>query len=190
MKKIGGKGRCSVNISFNVYVYIFIYAYNTKKEVNYMTDMCRAIADYIIFKTNEIMEKENININMSCKRLQKILFFSEIEYMKQNNGNALTKDDFYAWPSGPVIPSVYNDYMLFQNGVMFPKGKEYLELSDTIKTVIDKIINSTKNVKNNQLIEISHIENGPWYKHKNDKSKISKEEIYNFYKDIEINYGG
>ena len=75
------------------------------------------ISDYIINLINNINNKK---IKLSCKRLQKILYFCEVNYLKHSNGKSLVSDDFYAWESGPVISGVYYMYMQFQEGFMYP----------------------------------------------------------------------
>lgn len=151
-----------------------------------MTTMCLAIADYIINKTNEInMEREQEGkerIKMSCKRLQKLIFFSDVEYMKRHRGESFTKDNYYAWPNGPVIPEVYLNYMGFQNGEMIPLGEKYKNLSKEIKKILDNVIAANIEKSTENLIEMTHSVDGPWAKHIDAKEIIPKREIYLYYK--------
>ena len=86
-----------------------------------MTVMCIAAANYLIEKTNEYNKDRDFRnrIRMSGKRLQKLLYFSDIEHMKRYNISML-RDEFFAWPSGPVIPSVYMRFIQYQSGEMRP----------------------------------------------------------------------
>lgn len=138
------------------------------------------ISDYIINLINNINNKK---IKLSCKRLQKILYFCEVNYLKHSNGKSLISDDFYAWESGPVIPGVYYMYMQFQDGFMYPLIGKYLNLNDEVKEILDKTVKETNNYTTEELIDFSHVKGGPWEKHKEGNELIPKKEIYDFYKD-------
>lgn len=154
-----------------------------------MTNMCLSIADYIINSINNINgNNQNGLIKLSCKRLQKIIYFCEVNYMKSNQGKSLISDDFYAWESGPVIPDVYYSYMQFQEGIMYPLENKYLELTEEIRNVLDRTITETINYTTDDLIEFSHIEGGPWDKNKQGNGLIPKNEIYDFYEKLENIY--
>lgn len=149
-----------------------------------MTVMCLAIADYIINSINNMNNKNNNNEKkLSCKRLQKIIYFCEVNYLKHSNGKSIISDDFYAWESGPVIPDVYYTYMQFQGGFMYPLEDKYLNLNDDDKEVLDKTVKETNNYTTEELIDFSHVKGGPWEKHKEGNGLIPKKEIYDFYKD-------
>lgn len=138
------------------------------------------ISDYIINLINNINNKK---IKLSCKRLQKILYFCEVNYLKHSNGKSLISDDFYAWGSGPVIPGVYYMYMQFQDGFMYPLIGKYLNLNDEVKEILDKTVKETNNYTTEELIDFSRVKGGPWEKHKEGNELIPKKEIYDFYKD-------
>jgi len=129
-----------------------------------MTNMCIAAANYIVTLTNQYNEGKPYSeqISMTCKRLQKLLYFSEIEYMKYNNWKPMLKDDFYAWPSGPVIPSVYYKFTQFQDGTMAPIEGEHTPLTSEMKKAIQKIFEDTAKIDTYDLVEMSHAEDGPW----------------------------
>ena len=80
-----------------------------------MTDMCTAAANFIINEVNNhnVGKALRDQVIMSSKRLQKLLYFSEILYMVEHDGRSMFKDEFYAWPSGPVIPAVYRKFMMY-----------------------------------------------------------------------------
>ena len=154
-----------------------------------MTAMCVAAANYIIEKTNKYNEGKPLvdQISMTCKRLQKLLYFSEVEYMKANGGKQMFSDDFYAWPSGPVIPSVYYQFMQYQTGNMEPVSGNHTPLDSDMMKVIDNVFEHTKNKGTSELVKESHVLGGPWSHafNVNDpehKQIISKEEMYEFYK--------
>lgn len=150
-----------------------------------MTDMCTAAANFIINEVN----KDNLGkslrdqIIMSSKRLQKLLYFSDVLYMVEHGGKSMFKDDFYAWPSGPVIPSVYRKFMQYQDGQMRPySGELHDDIDSEMESTIQRVLTATKSIDTNILINESHVKDGPWhsvydehdlnYSHIVDKGKI------------------
>lgn len=47
---------------------------------------------------------------ISNLQLQKMLFFAQVDFMKNHSWNKLFDDEIHAWQYGPVIPYVYNAY--------------------------------------------------------------------------------
>lgn len=153
--------------------------------------MCVSAANYIIEKTNEYNDSQAYGnrISITGKRLQKLLYFSDIEFMKRNDGVSMFKDEFYAWPSGPVIPSVYYEFSQYQNGEMCPsKGESHSPLTRAMMDAIDYVLSQVHGIDTIDLINFSHIEGGPWRRFYSDtdpnhEQVIPKREIYAFYKD-------
>lgn len=151
--------------------------------------MCIEIADYIIIKINEMNQVRagQDRIRLSCKRLQKLIYFSEVRYMQLNNGKQLFEDNYYAWPSGPVVPEIYYTYVEFQTGEMLPLDEHSGDkLEPNIKIIIKDLLYDTINMSTEDLIRYSHVKNGPWAKHIYNEGLITKEEIFSFYKGREI----
>ena len=158
-----------------------------------MTIMCVAAANYIIEKTNnhnKLQEYGN-RISITGKRLQKILYFSDVEFMKQNMGKSMFKDEYYAWPSGPVIPSVYYEFSQYQNGEMCPSEGVHSHLTKAMMDAIDSVLMKTYEMDTIDLIKYSHVKDGPWCHFYTDtdpnhEQMIPKTEIYSFYKDHDM----
>lgn len=155
--------------------------------------MCVSIANYIIRQTNAVNSTKQFSeqIPMTSKRLQKLLYFSDIEYMKSHNGQSMFSDDFYAWPSGPVIPSVYYKFMKYQDGTMQPLDESNELIDDDVKIAIQTILNRTSNIDTIDLVEYSHIDGGPWaHSYRCDdidhNQIIDKSAIYEFYKGRDV----
>ena len=128
--------------------------------------MCTAAANYIIDQVNEYNTGKTLReqVLMSSKRLQKILYFSEILYMVEHEGRSMFTDDFYAWPSGPVIPSVYRKFMQYQDGQMHPYlGEVHDTIDGEMKDTINRVLDNTKDVGTSTLINESHVPGGPWH---------------------------
>ena len=156
--------------------------------------MCVAAANYIIEKVNEYNKGKPFpsQVLMTSKRLQKILFFADVLYMLENNKESMFTDEFYAWPSGPVIPSVYKEFMQYQDGEMKPhtEGK-HTSLTKGMVSVLDRVIDATMTVDTSELIKTSHVEDGPWcavFDEDNDNI-INKAKIYNYYTKNGAPYG-
>ena len=137
-----------------------------------LTAMCIEAANYIINRTNEFNFKRNYSdkISMTCKRLQKILYFSEIEYMKRNKGQVMFNDNFYAWQSGPVIPAVYDVFVQYQNGEMYPVEEgQHTPITPEMINVLNYVFEKTVEIDTYDLVEKSHEPNGPWDKVYNEE---------------------
>lgn len=158
-----------------------------------LTAMCIEAANYIIKRTNDYNEDNPTTvIFMTCKRLQKLLYFSEVEFMKRNDGKSMFSDEFHAWPSGPVIPFVYHKFMKYQYGKMETIDEPgHSILTQAMKDALEFVLRKTWDLDVLDLIEISHIPDGPWRRFYNDADPkheqiIPKREIFAFYKTREI----
>ena len=162
-----------------------------------MTDMCTAAANFIINEVNNdnLGKPLRDQVIMSSKRLQKLLYFSEILYMVEHNGKSMFKDQFYAWPSGPVIPSVYRKFMMYQDGEMRPYAGEVHDTIDAVmETTIKRILLATKGVDTSELIDKSHVLGGPWQSVYDETNTdydciVDKSTIYDYYRKNGAPYG-
>ncbi|MBQ9107139.1 MAG: SocA family protein [Clostridia bacterium] len=152
-----------------------------------MTDMCIAAANYLVELTNRHNEscQYSDQIAMSCKRLQKLLYFSEAEYQKRYAAS-MFDDDFYAWPSGPVIPSVYSRFAQFQTGKMATVEGAHTPLTQAMEEVLDYVFQKSKTISTSVLVDMSHADGGPWkavYDENDPQHKqiIDKDAIYTYY---------
>lgn len=159
-----------------------------------ITAKCVAIVNYIIEDTNKFNEGKKFQnqVSMTVKRLQKLLYFCEAEYMKRNRGRILFEDEFYAWPSGPVIPILYQEFVRCQNGEMLPEDeKDESILSEEVKNIIVQILEATKHLDTLDLVNISTIDGSPHSKvfEEDDKDHlqlISKKDTYSYYSNREV----
>jgi len=159
-----------------------------------LTLKCRAVANYIIEEINKFNDGKKIQeqVSMTTKRLQKLLYFCEAEYMKRNRGRILFEDEFYAWPSGPVIPALYHEFVRCQNGEMLSEDKkDETVLSDDVKNIIVQIFDATRDLDTLDLVNISIIDGSPHSKvfEEDDKDHlqvISKKDTYSYYSNREV----
>lgn len=126
--------------------------------------------DKLFSITNYLIQKHKITEPV---KLQKILYFLYLEYLKENN-KKLFDEEFEAWVYGPVLKRVY--YHLKYDGLNFneyesfdSKKDEYvitkiIPLTDEkIFNFIDKKINKYKNKNTFDLSEKAH-KTEPWIK--------------------------
>lgn len=158
-----------------------------------MAIMCVAAANRLVDLTNQYNQKKPYGerISMTCKRLQKLLYFSEVEYMRKHSGEAMFSEDFYAWPSGPVIPSVYSKFAQFQTGRMTIVDGEHTPLTKEMEEVLDCVFEATIDKDTLDLVEMSHIKDGPWSQvfDVNDSKHeqiITKASMYDYYKSVRV----
>lgn len=142
-------------------------------------------AYYIIQYCNE----ENISI--TNLKLNKLLYFMNIQYMLDNSGIPLFEEEFLAWRHGPVLQSVYNKFCY---GIVLPKKEKFnkiiSELSDDQLKIIKDVLKRRANLPAWQLVEETHVVGGPWeevYKKNKDsngicKASIPNKQIYQFYR--------
>lgn len=155
------------------------------------TQECRVVANYIIEMINKHNEGKlySERIFMTVKRLQKLLYFCDVNHMKEYNGLPMFNDLFCAWPSGPVIPSIYDEYLQYQNGVIKPIYDDLvISITSQKAYIVDKVLEDTKDIDTFDLVKICRVDNGPWDQvfDANDKEHnqiISKEEMYNYYRE-------
>lgn len=163
--------------------------------MNYLKYTSVDVANYIVKKTNEFNARVDFQeqISLRNRRLQLLIYFCEIEYMKKNNGIPLFTDyycDFLAWPNGPTITAIVLKFAQ-QETVEMNLCEPVVELPDNIKSIINEVLEATKNIDTLDLIEISNVIGGPWHQAYNEKnwkySKIiSKKEMYCYYLNKEL----
>lgn len=131
-----------------------------------MTDKCRLIIDYIIYKTYQYnLNKEFLEqITMNMNRIQRLLYLIQLEYMYHFK-EAIIDDEFYAWPSGPAIPEIYDIYENLVANASFNPIKRTLirKIPEQMQAVLDYVLERTNNIDTLDLVNISKVNNSPWY---------------------------
>lgn len=135
-------------------------------------------------------------------QLQKILYFL-YGYYFMVEGEELFDAEFEAWAYGPAISKIYTDYSMYGGdsipphnnylNLLFNKGEVYnrelnskyysnlFKESDIL--IINLILDKLLSINPYHLVEVSHIEAGPWkarYK-ASEKNKINKKEIQRYF---------
>lgn len=161
-----------------------------------MTLECIDVCNYIINSVNEhnygrVLKEQ---VLLSTKRLQKILFFSNVLYMVENNGTPMFEDEFSTYPSGPVIPTVYRKFMMYQDGPMHPSLESNNIVSPEIKDVLDRVLEATKGIDTSALIQKSLEQGSPcwevWKEMPYEEGPvIDNKLIYTYYLMHSVPYG-
>lgn len=131
------------------------------------------IARYIINKCIDLGRP------VSNLQLQKILYYVQGEYIKNNFGESLFEDDIEAWQYGPVVPSVYYNF----NNYSSDEIDEYqfgINLDDNEKRVIDPVIEDKSNFTAWELVKATHSEL-PWKDTFNKSRIIKKDKLQEFF---------
>ena len=132
------------------------------------------IAQYIISKC---FKEEHPVSNL---RLQKLLYLVQGQSYRILN-KKLFDEDFYAWPYGPVIPEIYFQYCGYAGA---PISLEYnsIHIDDNVKKMIDKTIKIFSPYSDWDLVRFTHEQDAPWYRYKDTRGLIPKDEIKNYFK--------
>lgn len=136
------------------------------------------IAKYVINYCNEKQKP------ISNLKLQKILYFLWIDYFKATQ-QYLFSNEIYAWKFGPVVPDVYYEFCAY-GGI--PILRDFnIEISDSVKRIINQTIEKYIMLTPYQLVEKTHKPNTAWYETVN---KVGLKEIIPFYliKQMECNF--
>lgn len=115
--------------------------------------------------------KENIPI--SPMKLQKLLYFTYRDYLKKTN-QLLFSERFAAWPYGPVLPSIYDEFKSFHGNPITKFAKNADGSASIISStasgaqgVVYSIANvwqKYKYMSGIELSELTHQEGTAWYK--------------------------
>ena len=85
---------------------------------------CIAVANRIINRTNSHnmwrAEQGLPRVSLNGRRLQKILYLCQLFWYADHDESKMITEDFVAWPNGPVIPQIYNYFLVWQEGDMCP----------------------------------------------------------------------
>lgn len=109
------------------------------------------VANYIIYKLNRR------NIEITHLKLQKLLYFSQKEFLKKYN-IPLFADDFEAWIHGPVLPIIYKEYAKYGWDNIPCSFFNIFPLTKLEKETIKNVLNNYQNFSGKELEYFTHQE--------------------------------
>lgn len=114
------------------------------------------LAHYVINKCTE--DKKFIN-NI---QLQRILYFIQLTYCRATNGKLLFSESFEAWPYGPIVVSVYQEYI--DLGARFINKKYTINIDNKLASFLNSGIEILREKYPWDLIRSSNAPGSPWDK--------------------------
>lgn len=132
----------------------------------------RDVANYII----NSMEVDHL-------KLQKLTYYSQAVYLVLNNKIPLFEEEIEAWQYGPVVPKLYALYKKYGFDTIPRTGGGRLTANEM--EAVDLVLAYYGEMSGVELIGRTHQES-PWkdvYEPKKKHIIISKESIYNYYKE-------
>lgn len=129
---------------------------NSRKECVVMGEHTALnIAKYTIQRCNAC------NTPISNLQLQKILYFTWIDYY-QSTGENLFKENFFAWKLGPVVTDVYYKYHMFGARTIPDEPGLTVLFDETTNKRLNNIIDKYRRLSAFDLVEKSHEPFGAW----------------------------
>ena len=107
-------------------------------------------------------------------KIQKLLFFAQLIYMAQNNGNTMFDEEFKAFKDGVVLESVMNNYREQYMNMFSKIDVNDLEINPEIINVLNVTIDIFGDSSAQELSELSH-EFNTW------KNFFNKSKRFGFY---------
>ena len=97
-------------------------------------------------------------------QMQKVCYISHMFYMGRNDGDALVRGQFEAWPWGPVHPDLYHALKGFGSDPI--QGRAFIGCPDVpANSLMEKYLDeAATRLPRNRLISITHWKDGAWAK--------------------------
>lgn len=162
--------------------------------MNEEISICFSAANRIINRTNAQnrwrFELGKPRVQLTGKRLQKILYLCQLFWYADHEESNMIPEDFQAWPSGPVIPEIYNYWSVYQDGDMCPTRNVTYTLSEEEADIINRIVDNTVDISTEAIVDYTRLPDGPWAQAYRDYqgvySVISKDSIKQYIRKDEV----
>lgn len=127
--------------------------------------------DATVVSNNILSRSFKEKILITPMKLQKILYFAESEYQKKTSKRLLF-DDFHTWAFGPVVRTVYSEFLTFSKKHINrysrdAAGDTYVideQADPALRDTLDQVWEVTKYRTAVDLSEITHLEDSAWDK--------------------------
>ncbi|HWA20105.1 MAG TPA: type II toxin-antitoxin system antitoxin SocA domain-containing protein [Devosia sp.] len=156
-----------------------------------MTYDGRAVANYVLDWC------DSNGLKMTNLSLQKVVYFCHV-WSLIRLGKPLVRHSFEAWAFGPVLPYLYREFKTNDRSPIQTRATQ-LDLSDGTQRIVgydfdsatdsllQEVVRFYGRMRAGDLVELSHVEGGPWYKVWNHTGvvnpgmKIEDDDIVEFY---------
>lgn len=154
--------------------------------MNKKVPICISAANRIINRTHawnvyRVEELGKPRIELASQRLQKLLYLCALLWYIDHEECNMIPEDFQAWPTGPVIPEIYNYWPVYHDGDLLPLPNTNYILNQEEENLINIVVDNTINLDTGEIINYIFLYDKPWieaYKnHQGVKSIISKDSI-------------
>lgn len=112
------------------------------------------VADYIISRAYQC-EKPISNL-----KLQKMLYYAWVDFYKKTSQH-LFYESICAWPLGPVVPEVYNEYCSY-GGRPIRLILENTDIKGSDSYILNQIIDKYIDIPASVLVNQTHTPGGAW----------------------------
>ena len=96
-------------------------------------------------------------------QMQKLLYFTNMFYLGNNDSKPLIDTPFCAWDYGPVLPELYHELRIFGNREIVDVFLNEIAVTD--ETIIDYFkftSNFFRNFSASKLVSLTHVSGGAW----------------------------
>lgn len=144
-------------------------------------------ATALVLSNNILYRAKNEKVPVTPMKLQKLLYYVCVKYMKDTN-EYLLSETFEVWKYGPVIPSVYAEFKPYGSSKIKDftrnaKGKAKMIDEDeypALHGAIEYVWHTLKGFSGIELSERTHKKGSGWYAaYQRDDTVISEDDIRN-----------
>lgn len=125
-------------------------------------------------------------------QIHKLIYFAHAAFMVLYDAKALVKEEFQAWPFGPVLVSLYREFKEFGKNSISRYAEDELGRKPQVNIddvqvfdVIKRTWEQFKGYEGWELSKFMHVEKSPWKQNfkQGEARVIPNDEILNFYRD-------
>lgn len=129
--------------------------------------ICVSAANRIINRTDahnrwRVEELGKPRVKITTRRVQKILYLCQLFWYIDHEDSNMIPEDFVAWGNGPVIPEIYDEWAIYQDGDILPKTYRKYTLTKEEIDLINIVVDNTIDISTETIIDYIQSTNEPW----------------------------
>ena len=101
-------------------------------------------------------------VKITTRRVQIILYLCQLFWYIDHEDSNMIPEDFVAWGIGPVIPEIYNELPVYQEGDVFLKRCGKYTLTQEERDLINIVVDNTIDISTETIIDYIRSTNEPW----------------------------